>query len=190
MGKQYEERLSALVDGEETHTDDVLSRIKQDDELRQRWQRYHLISDAMKGYLDGPSYPDISARVSQALDNEPTVLAPRHKSSRFQHWYKQAAGFAVAASVATVAVFTVQQNQFANNNQLQTAAIDGPVKTVKFAAANDDSQSRLDSAVESKLSGYLVQHNEYSVTAKMQGALPYMRIVSVTPGKRITKKSD
>ena len=49
--------------------------------------------------------------------------------------------------------------------------------------------SRLDSAVESKLSGYLVHHNEYSVTAKMQGALPYMRIVSVTPGKRIDAKA-
>ena len=61
MNKQFEERLSALIDGEETQTNDVFSRIQQDDELRQRWQRYHLISDAMKGHLDGLSFPDISS---------------------------------------------------------------------------------------------------------------------------------
>jgi hypothetical protein len=35
------------------------------------------------------------------------------------------------------------------------------------------------------LSGYLVNHNEYSVSGQMQGVLPYMRIVSETPGKRV-----
>lgn len=191
MNKQFEERLSALIDGEETQSNDVLSRIQQDDELRRRWQRYHLISDALKGHLDGRSFPDISSRVSQTLEHEPTILAPKRTTpSRIQHWYKQAAGFAVAATVATVAVVTVQQGQLANNEQIQTVAIDTAVTDVKFAAVNDPIHPRLDSAVESKLSGYLVQHNEYSVAAKMQGALPYMRIVSVTPGKRITKISN
>lgn len=190
MNKQFEERLSALIDGEETQTNDVFSRMQQDDESRQRWQRYHLISDVMKGYLDGQSFPDISSRVSQALESEPTILAPKRKPSPIQHWYKQAAGFAVAATVATVAVVTVQQGQFADNEQIQTVAIDTPVRNVKFLAVNDPTHPRLDSAVESKLSGYLVQHNEYSVTTQMQGALPYMRIVSVTPGKRIIKISD
>ena len=190
MSKQFKERLSALIDGEETQTNDVFSRIQQDDELRQRWQRYHLISDAMKGHLDGRTFPDISSRVSQTLEHEPTILAPKRTPSRIQHWYKQAAGFAVAATVATVAVVTVQQGQLANNEQIQTVAIDTPVTDVKFVAVNDPAHPRLDSAVESKLSGYLVQHNEYSVAAKMQGALPYMRIVSVTPGKRIAKISN
>ena len=45
--------------------------------------------------------------------------------------------------------------------------------------------SGLDTAVQSKLSGYLVNHNEYSVSANMQGVLPYMRIVSETPGKKV-----
>lgn len=191
MNKQFEERFSALIDGEEIQADDVFSRIQQDDELRRRWQRYHLMSDAMKGYLDGHSFLDISSRVSQAIENEPTVFAPKRSTpSRIQHWYKQAAGFAVAATVATVAVVTVQQGQLANNEKVQTVAIETPVTDVKFAAVNDQVQPRLDSAVESRLSGYLVQHNEYSVTAKMQGALPYMRIVGVTPGKRITKISN
>ena len=180
MSNQFDERFSALVDGEETQTSDVLSKLQQDDELRQRWQRYHVIRDAMTGHVEGQSLPDISASVSQALENEPTVLAPKPKTSRLQTIYKQASGFAVAATVATVAVITVQQTQVAQNTNVQTAAVNPPAN-VQLTTVN----SRLDSAVESKLSGYLVHHNEYSVTAKMQGALPYMRIVSVTPGKRI-----
>ena len=33
MNKQFEERFSALVDGEETQTNDVFSRMQQDHEL-------------------------------------------------------------------------------------------------------------------------------------------------------------
>ena len=185
MSNQFDERFSALVDGEETQISDVLSRIQQDDELRQRWQRYHLVRDAMTGHVEGQGFPDISSQVSQALDNEPTVLAPKRKTSRLQTIYKQASGFAVAATVATVAVISVQQTQVAQTNDIQTAAVNNPAANVQVTTVKHADNSRLDSAVESKLSGYLVHHNEYSVTAKMQGALPYMRIVSVTPGKRI-----
>ena len=190
MNKAFEERLSALVDGEEAQTSDLFSRIQNDNESRQRWQRYHLISDAMKGHLDEISFSDISAQVSQALDTEPTILAPVRKPSRIQHWYKQAAGFAVAATVATVSIITVQQSQIANNEQVNMVAINAPAVAATFASLSDAKHPRLDSSVEAKLSGYLVQHNEYSLTAKMQGALPYMRIVSVTPGKRIPSITD
>jgi sigma-E factor negative regulatory protein RseA len=190
MSKQFDEQFSALVDGEEVQVTDALSRIENDDELRQRWQRYHLIRDAMTGHVEGQNLPDISSQISQSLQDEPTVLAPKRKPSRLHNIYKQASGFAVAATVATVAVLTVQQTQVAETNtNLQTAAVDNQVATVKLTAVNHSESSRLDSAVESKLSGYLVHHNEYSVTAKMQGALPYMRIVSVTPGKRIDAKA-
>ena len=59
MNKAFEERLSALVDGEEAQASDLFSCIQNDDKLRQQWQRYHLISDAMKGHLDEISILDI-----------------------------------------------------------------------------------------------------------------------------------
>lgn len=189
MSNQFDERFSALVDGEEAQTTEVLSRVQQDYELRQRWQRYHLIRDAMTGHVEGNHFPDISSQVSQALENEATVLAPRRKKSRLQTIYKQASGFAVAATVATVAVISVQQAQVTQTNNIQTASVNSPVTGVQVTTVKHTDNSRLDSAVESKLSGYLVQHNEYSATAKMQGALPYMRIVSVTPGNRIDAKA-
>ena len=185
MSNQFDERFSALVDGEEVQASEILSRIQNDDELRQRWQRYHLVRDALTGHVEGKNLPDISGQVSQALDDEPTVLAPKPKVSQLQSIYKQASGFAVAATVAAVAVITVQQSQVAQTNNSQLAAANNPSTKVQVTTVSHTDNSRLDSAVESKLSGYLVQHNEYSVTAKMQGALPYMRIVSVTPGKRI-----
>jgi sigma-E factor negative regulatory protein RseA len=190
MSNQFDERFSALVDGEEVQASEILSRIQNDNELRQRWQRYHLVRDALTGHVEGQSLPDISVQVSQALENEPTVLAPKPKVSRLKTVYKQASGFAVAATVAAVAVITVQQSQVAQTNNAQIAAVDNPSTNVQVTTVSHSDNSRLDSAVESKLSGYLVQHNEYSVTAKMQGALPYMRIVSVTPGKRIDTQAE
>lgn len=185
MSNQFDEKFSALVDGEEVQASDVLTRIQQDDELRLRWQRYHLIRDAMTGHVEGMDLPDISSRVGKALENEPTILAPKRKVSPLKTIYKQASGFAVAATVATVAVISVQQTQLAQDANFQTAAVNTPSTNVQVTTVKHSDNTRLDSAVESKLSGYLVQHNEHSVTAKMQGALPYMRIVSVTPGKRI-----
>ena len=46
---------------------------------------------------------------------------------------------------------------------------------------------RLTSSMESKLNGYILHHNEYSASTRMKGVLPYTRIVSYTPGKRLSR---
>lgn len=192
MNKQKQEDLSALVDGEIAQPDAMISQLQDDPELRQQWHRYHLVRDAMTDHLDPQFSLDISSSVSQALENEPTILAPKKRTPKIQKFYKQASGFAIAATVATVAVLSVQQTQLSDSNtgsQLASNAIAGkPQAVVKLVSVNDQERQRLNSAVESKLNSYLVNHNEYSLTSKMQGALPYMRIVSVTPGKRIKVK--
>jgi len=102
-------------------------------------------------------------------------------------------GLAIAATVSAVAVLTVQHAQDETPTtpteiaavqpqlQAQTQLPSLPAAQVRYVTDT----SGLDTAVQSKLSGYLVNHNEYSVTANMQGVLPYMRIVSETPGKRV-----
>ncbi|MES2500577.1 MAG: sigma-E factor negative regulatory protein [Pseudomonadota bacterium] len=100
------DQLSALIDGEfdVASAEHLITSIKSDGELKGCWQHYHLIGDAMRG--DSYLSPGFSARVLDALDIEPTVLAPRSaveneivsKKSRFssnQLW-------SVAASVAAV----------------------------------------------------------------------------------------
>lgn len=185
MTNKIDEQLSTLVDDELANQNAMLERVAADPELRARWSRYHLMRDVITGHMPDQPLGDIADRVSQALDNEPAILAPVHKRKRIPRIpfiMKQVGGLAIAATVSAVAVITVQQTQ-ENTSTAPTeiAAVSPPAAQVRYVSDT----SGLDTAVQSKLDGYLVNHNEYSVSANMQGVLPYMRIVSETPGKKV-----
>lgn len=101
------EDISAFMDGESGQpVEAVVDSIQSDAELRGVWRRYHLIGDSLRSQL--PSrFPatDLTSRISQALDNEPTVLSPRQQRQAVtRRLLKPAAGMAIAASVALVAI--------------------------------------------------------------------------------------
>lgn len=193
MTNKIDEQLSTLVDDELTDHDAVLERVAADPELKARWSRYHLMRDVITGHMPEQPVGDIASRVSRALEQEPAIFAPVHKRKRTKKQLpfimKQVGGLAIAATVSAVAVLTVQQTQDETSTtpteiaavqpQTQSQLQSQPAAQVRYVTDT----SGLDTAVQSKLSGYLVNHNEYSVTGNMQGVLPYMRIVSETPGK-------
>jgi sigma-E factor negative regulatory protein RseA len=76
------ERVSALMDGEleESEAEVELSRAKGDPAMREAWDTYHLIGDALRG--QAALSADVLAKVSSALEQEPTVLAPRSRRPR------------------------------------------------------------------------------------------------------------
>lgn len=182
--EQLNEKISSLLDDEQVLDDALLDSLTNNDETKSKWARYNLVSDILNDRdhhkVDSNWFTELSAQ----LDNEPTVLAPRVSRTFTQKIVKQVSGFAVAATVATVAILSVQQAQFSeidNTTQFatgisQSAVASSGIKPVTL---------RLNKAKESRLSGYLVNHYEYSMTGKMQGVMPYMRIVSVTPAERI-----
>ncbi len=192
MNDKLNEELSAFMDDEAPEAQRLAERLSRDPELQARWSRYHLIRDAMTEHLTYAEI-DIAARVSQALENEPTVLAPRrwHLPPRARKVARQVAGLAIAATVSAVTVMTVQQQRVENSapavaqvstgsTRVASASPGRPVaRVVEFVPENRP----LKPEVRSKLSNYLVNHNEYSVTSNMQGMLPYMRIVSAHPGE-------
>lgn len=138
-GDQLEEALSALCDGEldgETRNE-LLQRLCSDPELKQRWESYHLIRDALSNNLPSDFSVELSQQVMQFLDDEPAHSAPAldpsdsdslnessviHASDRFaqttttvnsvtskrQVILRRLAGFAIAASVASVALISYQ----------------------------------------------------------------------------------
>jgi len=72
------ERISAFMDGEEGDAVAAqVARLKQDPALRERWDTYHLIGDALRGSAHPAADAAFMARFSAALAKEPTVLAPR-----------------------------------------------------------------------------------------------------------------
>ena len=203
MTNKIDEQLSILVDDEMADHHAVLNRLVSDPELQARWSRYHLIRDAITGHMPEQPFSDIANRVSQAVEKEPVIFAPVHKRKRtnkqLSFIMKQVGGLAIAATVSAVAVLTVQHTQDeTSTTTTEIAAVQPQPQTQTTAQAQPQSQpqpsaqvryvtdtSGLDTAVQSKLSGYLVNHNEYSVTGNMQGVLPYTRIVSETQGKRV-----
>ncbi|MDY6979145.1 MAG: sigma-E factor negative regulatory protein [Pseudomonadota bacterium] len=184
MSNNSDEKLSAFMDDE--YHPEVLESLKQDTGARERWTRYHLIRDVLSGH--GQSLPSrhFADRVSAALQEEPTVLRPAAR--RFSQGLRQVAGLAIAATVATVAVLTVQQGNPGDTPVAQPSIASTQGGSDKYLAVSGNSvpsQQPIDSEVQSKLSSYLVNHNEYSISSRMQGMLPYMRIVSVTPSQRV-----
>lgn len=182
--EQTNEKVSAFFDDEQTLDNTLFDSLTSDNDIKAKWARYNLVSDVLNErdhhHVDKSWFSNLSAKI----DKEPTVLAPRVSRTFTQKVVKQVSGFAVAATVAAVAILSVQQVQFADNQE-----------TVNFASGinqlpvNSNAirpvTLRLNKAKESRLSGYLVNHYEYSMTGKMQGMMPYMRIVSVTPAERI-----
>lgn len=170
MNDELKERLSAFMDGESGQAD-VVDAMTRNEDLRDTWGRYHMIRDVMQQrYTRGAG--DIANRVSIALADEAIVIAPK-RWFQPRHMMKQVAGLAVAATVAAVAILFVQNptTSVIQNDQIATVT---PIT---------DLPVRQTTAVERKLSGYLVSHNEVSASTRMKGVLPYTRIVSQVPGQ-------
>ena len=183
------DRLSALMDGELHDVDKGLEQLAKDKEMQDVWRRYHLARDVMKGQTSDFPTLDISAAVSESLKSEAVILTPIWRRLSPRYVMKQAAGLAVAAAVGTIAVLSVQQTQLVssdnnlianatpgNSYQLASQIQPGQIRQVSFTT-----RQKLDEAVESKLSGYLVNHNEYSTSIRVSGVMPYTRIVSFVP---------
>lgn len=179
MKDEYAEKISALVDNEMDvqQTAYLVDVLRDDEQARARWARFNLISDALRNNLPEQIDAGFAQRVSKLLESEPVVLAPRRK--QLPAVLRHAAGFAVAATVAVVAVLAVQQQGGVETGipQLATSASGTAVKN-DWVRVNVDNVkwTAQQPAVESRLNAYLVNHNGY--TNSVRGILPYAPIVS------------
>ncbi len=94
------QELSSLMDGElqAQEAERAIRSCCGNEELKQKWQAYHLIGEALRG--DGPCRSASTRRIMEAIQQEPTVLAPPRRMPA----HAGRIAFAAAASVATVAV--------------------------------------------------------------------------------------
>ncbi|MGI9228461.1 MAG: sigma-E factor negative regulatory protein [Gammaproteobacteria bacterium] len=189
MSDTDKEQLSALVDGEiDTDADGLLTRLGRDEKLQASWARYHLISDCIKGQAPVHPAPKLHTRVARRLTAEPVILAPVRKP-RLNTLFKPVAGFAIAASVAALAILGIQVplnddprqaiRPLAAHTPLaeQTLPRSAPVPVRQVSSKNGNAaQPRSDS--NEMFHRYLVNHNEYRISAGRQGILPYVRLVS------------
>ncbi len=107
MNEAKKEQLSAFMDGEiDGRHENLVDQLLKDPEMLDTWSRYHLISDCLKQCLPERIDNALAENISKSLRKEPTVIAP----GRFAHTLiKPVAGFAIAASVAALAILGIQQ---------------------------------------------------------------------------------
>ncbi|MBB1269835.1 sigma-E factor negative regulatory protein [Shewanella sp. SR44-3] len=143
MIKSGQEWVSAAADGEvDTQT---IAELAADKASHGKWKNYHMIGDAMRGELPKTFDLDLSASIAAAIELEPAILAPQTSQIKAQQTetpnqaikpannvsnlvplFKQLGQYAIAASVALVAVVGVQ-----NYNQQQDAQAPMSVLTTR-----------------------------------------------------------
>lgn len=174
MKQILHEQLSALVDDELAPAEHalLLKRLAQDADLQDRLARYQLISDGLQNHLPGHVDAGFHRRVRLALRDEPV---PQTGTGRLTSLFKPLAGVAVAASVAVVAVLSLQSIREEEPATVPavaaTPAADDYIRTARAPRPVSGT------GIAQELDVYLVNHNEYAVNRGMQGMLPYVRLV-------------
>ena len=125
-------------------------------------------------------HADLLTRVSTAIDEEPTVLAPRALPRRRSTPRWTWASLAAAASVAAIA-FVQWRGADAPLPAAGQLVASVPIQDTRPVAASVTSRASVPSAAErDRLDSLLLRHNELAAQ-HMKGLLPYTSVVSFTP---------
>ena len=178
MNEKVNEQLSAFADGElpDQEHELLIRQLTRDPDLLDKWGRYHLIRDAMQNHLPAHVDSGLSERISAAMAGEPEHLQGA-ETSPVRQWARPLAGFAVAASVAMMAVLGLQNiSQPGISPVLPELASVKPQTTPLLRASTNGLRWNVQPAIASRLNGYLVNHNESVSSTQLQGMLHYARI--------------
>lgn len=110
---ELESQLSAMFDDElpAQECELLARRLARDESLKERWGRYAAIGAVIRMEPGACARGELAGRVSSLITAEPALLvgarrqASRVLASPLRRWWQPAAGAAVAAGVAAVAVF-------------------------------------------------------------------------------------
>jgi len=170
MNVSKQERISALTDEEasEFEVRRLLAELAGDAETRDRWARYYLMGDAMRGELPAAVDPQFRARIMGRIERESPLRA-----SRPSQLLKPAAGFGLAAAVAVAAIVGIRSmDETGPGREPAMVAGDGEASdaSLRQARATSD-EPRADNY---SLNSYLLNHFEH---AGGGGMLPHVRVV-------------
>ena len=186
------EILSAWVDGNVSENDREQS-LQQGSESMTVWARYHMIGQVMREEVQHMDL-DISAKVSQAVAQESAhslgvdEQAGATETSNVipfpSRIWKQAGGFAVAASVAIVALFSVSNTQpNVSNNQAvssfaTTEAGDTSSTTVSVLSPEVSVASNVERQELQTMHDMFLKHEALARQTTGMSSLPSVRVVS------------
>lgn len=187
-------KISTLVDGEleSGASIEVIEALERDAASRETWRIYHLISDALHDTAlraDG-----FSARFSERLAIEPTVLAPGRLAAERPRWVALSAAASVAA-VALVGWLALAPAPEPRPGELPGTPLASAPRTggVVQPASTETLQPSARQAIvvqrepaapqglpmpAAMANDYLFAHQEFSPGMSLQGMAPYVRTIS------------
>ena len=161
------DRISALMDGEldEQPARHALASLKDDPELRERWDTFHLISDALRGEpLLSPGFND---EFSRRLAAEPTVLAPRRTILQPKRVTTYALSAAASVSAAALVAWVALGGSGSDSLVAKAPAPAAVAAPMPVSVSSDSSMNQ-----------YFLLHQGLSPSSELQGVAPYIRSVS------------
>lgn len=179
------EKLSAFIDNELSELEErkMLAELERNEELRSTWERYHLIRAAMRNELKGTARTNISRNVASAVSHTASQAGRRALAVTIG---KAVGGLAIAASVATVAILSLQSPSTgpvaSGNVATATSPVGGKLVPVVDGLAPAGLRNS-PAPVDDTLNTYLLEHNEFAPTAGMSNILPYVRTVNDDNGR-------
>ncbi|WP_405220115.1 sigma-E factor negative regulatory protein [Lentisalinibacter sediminis] len=193
MNDKLRDQMSAFLDDElpDGEAELLLRRLHGDEELRRVAGRYLLIGQALRG--ERLAGTDLAGRVAAALDDETTYGGAAAGPVR-SRWLRPAAGVAVAATVAVVALMGLQNTGELAGPDAVTAdtADEVPVAAPLDATAEGYAYTvpadapvmvRPVSAVPARLTNYMISHGERAGTLMRSGM--HSRIVTQPNGTSV-----
>lgn len=172
-------RISALIDSELDGGElkAPLVAAIEDDEARQAWRMYHLISDSMRGTR--VLGHDFVERVGKKLEHEPAAAPGRFRTGPIPVSpapYAQRYVYPAAASIAAVAF--VGWLAFSPQDRA------GPAPVAAPAAQAEADKPIIRIPPPKGAQDYLLAHQGFSPRNSLQGMAPYVRTVADEPSEQ------
>jgi sigma-E factor negative regulatory protein RseA len=126
MNEAIRTQISAFVDGElpDSEADLLLRRMCQDAALRREAAEFLELGRVMRGEAGMPGVESLRQRVAGALDNRLPEAASASEDGVASKAIRPLLGFAVAASVALIALYGLQLTPVINQNTPVTENVD------------------------------------------------------------------
>ena len=144
MNETIRMQLSAFVDGElpESETELLLRRLGQDAALRAEVAEFIEIGRSMRGEQSVQGVHRLRSRVAAAIDADSDIPATIDEPAEARSFAKPAGGLAIAAAVAVVAIFGLQQTASVDDGAAVAGSGAADTSVTEYVVPPDDPELR------------------------------------------------
>jgi sigma-E factor negative regulatory protein RseA len=187
MNDALKMQISAFVDGElpENESELLLRRLSQDATLRTQVSQYLRIGRLMRREREVPRMDELRKRIAAALGEQPDEIPAAPERSR-RRLLKPAAGVAIAASVAIVALVGLRQAEIPGVGEPSARAAASQPSTERVAGYTEPSpEEALRSRPGDMLTQYYLSHGATSAELGANGILTRLVTLELREGELV-----